>query len=662
MSSRVADIPRTAQEHFKLHFFGAILQLRERLREFRPGEGETARLAFLGGYFAELDRVGQTGKGPEALAAWGRDREAWERHATGHLPIRALRDAAGLDDRALALLFAIGLVEEDPRFALLFDVLQGGAGHQRPTVGLLVGWWEDASPGDMRAALRQLLDLGVCGLGDGDSLRPECALQVAPLVWDLLRGDAVEDVGDGVRHHARATLAPAEALVVPPEVRASLRALPPLLEDGSVSTVVVRGPRAGGRRTVLGALAASAGRGVLAVPRLDRRAGVLATLLHAVPLLVLELGPAETAELSRPAGLDGPLGIVLGRQGGIGGSAMDGAITLTLGLPDADARRRHWEATLGHGADVELLADRFRMTGGNIRRVARLARAAVALDGGRRVEPADVRHAGRALGRETLDTLAAALPPAGDWSRLATDERTRDELALLELRCRHRERLRTEGAGVRALFTGPSGTGKTLAARVLASMLEIDLYRLDLSTVVNKYIGETEKNLSRVFERAEELDVALLLDEGDSLLTQRTDVQTAHDRYANLETNYLLQRLETFEGILIVTTNAGDRIDGAFQRRMDVVIDFRAPDVAERWEIWHLHLPPGHTVAGELLEQVALRCALTGGQIRNAVVHATLLGLAADGLGSSELEAAVRREYRKIGGVCPLAGEWAHAG
>src|SRR5207302_3530655 len=143
-----------------------------------------------------------------------------------------------------------------------------------------------------------------------------------------------------------------------------------------------------------------------------------------------------------------------------------------------------------------------------------------------------------------------------------------------------------------ALFSGPSGTGKTLAARLLAAALQMDLYRLDLSAVVNKYIGETEKNLNQLFARAEELDVILLLDEGDALLTQRTSVQTSNDRYANLETNFLLQRLESFEGILIVTTNAGQRIDTAFQRRMDVVIPFQAPDVAERWSIWRLHLPP----------------------------------------------------------------------
>jgi SpoVK/Ycf46/Vps4 family AAA+-type ATPase len=208
---------------------------------------------------------------------------------------------------------------------------------------------------------------------------------------------------------------------------------------------------------------------------------------------------------------------------------------------------------------------------------------------------------------------------------------------------------------VRALFSGPSGTGKSLAARLLASALELDLYRLDLSTVVNKYLGETEKNLSRVFARSEELDVILLLDEGDALLTRRTDVHTSNDRYANLETNYLLQRLESFEGILIVTTNAGDRIDDAFERRMDVVVEFRAPDIAERCTVWDLHLPPAHAVEPQALQEVAARCALTGGQIRNAVLHASLLALENGGtIDRLHLEAAVRREYRKSGEVCPL--------
>ncbi len=132
------------------------------------------------------------------------------------------------------------------------------------------------------------------------------------------------------------------------------------------------------------------------------------------------------------------------------------------------------------------------------------------------------------------------------------------------------------GSGVRALFTGASGTGKTLAATVLGSRLGLDVYRLDLAAVVNKYIGETEKNLHRVLTTAEELDVVLLIDEGDSLLGRRTEVRNANDRYANLETNYLLQRLEHYRGIVVVTTNAADHIDPAFQRRMDVVVELPA--------------------------------------------------------------------------------------
>jgi SpoVK/Ycf46/Vps4 family AAA+-type ATPase len=183
----------------------------------------------------------------------------------------------------------------------------------------------------------------------------------------------------------------------------------------------------------------------------------------------------------------------------------------------------------------------------------------------------------------------------------------------------------------------------------------MDLYRLDLSAVVNKYIGETEKNLDQLFVRAEELDVILLLDEGDALLTQRTNVQTSNDRYANLETNYLLQRLESFESILIVTTNAVDRIDNAFQRRMDVVVDFRPPDAAERWNIWQMHLPAGHVIDEALLNEIAGRCVMTGGQIRNAALHASVLALEEQGIMKSmHLEAAVHREYRKLGAVCPL--------
>jgi SpoVK/Ycf46/Vps4 family AAA+-type ATPase len=303
------------------------------------------------------------------------------------------------------------------------------------------------------------------------------------------------------------------------------------------------------------------------------------------------------------------------------------------------------------------------LTSGNIRRAAKLANASASLAGRTQITVDDVRQASRALNRQTLDSLATPVVSSGDWSSLAVKTQTLNELRNLEIRCSQRERLQGSvgsmlgqmNHGVRALFSGPSGTGKTLAARVLSSVLQKDLYRLDLSTVVNKYIGETEKNLSRLLARAEELDVILLLDEGDALLTKRTEVNTANDRYANLETNYLLQRLETFEGILIVTTNAGDRIDRAFARRMDIVINFPTPDVQERWNIWQLHLPELHSVQYSLLEEVAQRCEMTGGQIRNAILHASLMALNNGGMmNSAHLESAVKREYQKSGAVCPL--------
>jgi SpoVK/Ycf46/Vps4 family AAA+-type ATPase len=200
----------------------------------------------------------------------------------------------------------------------------------------------------------------------------------------------------------------------------------------------------------------------------------------------------------------------------------------------------------------------------------------------------------------------------------------------------------------------------------------MDLYRVDLGAVVNKYIGETEKNLHRVLSRAEELDVILLLDEGDALLGNRTEVKSSNDRYANLETNYLLQRLENYQGIVVVTTNAGQNIDSAFQRRMDVVVHFVPPSLQERWAIWQLHLPRDHVVDSLYLEQVATRCAMTGGQIRNAALHATLLAVD-DGsrvVTHCHVEQAIQSEYRKAGALCPLhdpmheprAHEEAHGG
>jgi SpoVK/Ycf46/Vps4 family AAA+-type ATPase len=335
-------------------------------------------------------------------------------------------------------------------------------------------------------------------------------------------------------------------------------------------------------------------------------------------------------------------------------------------MPALDQRRALWRRSLpAHDGDADTLARHFRMTSGNIRAASGLARSYALLEGRPHISPADVRLAGRTMHRE-METLATLIPTSGGWESIGASYETLGELRNLAARCRNREQLRHHvgatlgdqlNCGVRALFAGPSGTGKTMAAKILASTLQMDLYRLDLASVVNKYIGETEKSLHQLFSRAEELDVVLLIDEGDALLTNRTAVQTSNDRYANLETNFLLQRLESFEGILIITTNAANRIDSAFQRRMDVVVEFRMPDPHERWTIWQLHLPLEHDVEYEWLQDVAVRCEMSGGQIRNAVLHASLLALDEQRrVSTGDIACAVHREYRKSGAVCPLPG------
>jgi hypothetical protein len=670
----------TPERHFALYFYAAALQLIVQLSDsFDSWEEVLKQFPFLAGYYQELARHGADGMTiVEAAECWRNSLQEWEQAAETHLPLRSLARSAGLDYEALVLLLTIGMCEEDARFGFVFEALQGISGRRGPTLGLLGTWGPQGSEGGgARAALRRLQELGLARVANPEAPRTEHTLHVPTLLWDALQGQEHETPAPWARYRAPESLLGHEDLIIADGLRRRLSMLPSLLASGEVEALVVRGPQRNGRRTVAGSVARTLGLGVLEVgglggPDDERRRvlGPLATLLHAMPVVVLDLAPGETVEVPRLEAYEGPLAVVLDKQGGLSGQGVERALTLSLEMPDAAARREHWRRSCEKHriAEADEIAGRFRMTGGNIRRAAKLARAYAALEGREEVGLEDVQQASRALNRQVLDTLATRVEAAGDWDSLAVKPETMKELLNLESRCRHRERLhqfigeslsRQLNAGVRALFTGPSGTGKTLAARLLASVLKMDLYRLDLASVVNKYIGETEKSLNQVFARAEELDVILLLDEGDALLTQRTSVQSSNDRYANLETNYLLQRLESFEGILIVTTNAGERIDGAFQRRMDVVVDFHAPEPAEVQRIWRLHLPPEHGVQQSLLGEVSRRCILSGGQIRNAVLHASLLALTDGGvITSAHLEASVQREYRKAGAVCPLRAQY----
>jgi SpoVK/Ycf46/Vps4 family AAA+-type ATPase len=213
------------------------------------------------------------------------------------------------------------------------------------------------------------------------------------------------------------------------------------------------------------------------------------------------------------------------------------------------------------------------------------------------------------------------------------------------------------GRGLTALFAGPSGTGKTMAAQVLARALGMDLYRVDLAGVINKYIGETEKHLRRVFEACERANVLLFFDEADALFGQRMQVKDAHDRFANIEIDYLLQRMEQFDGVAVLATNRKEDLDKAFLRRLRFLIDFLPPGPAERLELWRkslpLQSPSGEEILGAIdWELLASKLTLTGADIKSAALGAAFLARATNSkITMQQVISAVRRQMSKHGQV-----------
>lgn len=207
------------------------------------------------------------------------------------------------------------------------------------------------------------------------------------------------------------------------------------------------------------------------------------------------------------------------------------------------------------------------------------------------------------------------------------------------------------GRGISALFAGDSGTGKTMSAEVLAGDLGFDLYVIDLSTVVDKYIGETEKNLDRIFTEADRVNGVLLFDEADALFGKRSEVKDARDRYANVEVAYLLQRMELFDGIAVLTTNLRANVDEAFTRRLDAIVDFPLPEEQDRLRLWDRNLPAPLPRGDDLdLPFLAHQFRISGGSIRNVCVSAAYFAAAGDRpIGMTDLIRATEREYRKLG-------------
>jgi len=308
------------------------------------------------------------------------------------------------------------------------------------------------------------------------------------------------------------------------------------------------------------------------------------------------------------------------------------ALRFAVDKPDPAEQKHLWLQALGNGASrlngaLDGIAGQFKLSARTIQ--AEGAHLAPALAASDRPDSV-IWSACRTIGRSKLDELAQRIDSTAGWDDLILPETQQAALRQIGAHARNRLKVHLEwgfadssarGLGISALFAGESGTGKTMAAEVLAHDLQLDLYRIDLSAVVSKYIGETEKNLRRVFDAAEDGGAILLFDEADALFGKRSEVKDSHDRYANIEVSYLLQRMESYRGLAILTTNLKAALDAAFQRRLRFVVHFPFPDQVLREAIWR-SVFPARAPRGVVDYGKLARLSVTGGSIRNIAINA----------------------------------------
>ncbi|APX04073.1 ATP-binding protein [Arthrobacter sp. QXT-31] len=661
------------------HLLGRISVVEERIRllvAMRRAEDPQPDDPFRGLYLSDeaVDRLLE-GEQPALRnsngglgAASARYRECEElaetAQAAGHpLRLRNLADKFGLSGLDVDLLLVALAADLDPRFEQFFGYLNDDVTRRRPSVAVALALCGEplyAAGARARLLSGPLIWGGLLAVEDPDRPLPGRALRVPDRVVGHLLGDDAPDP------------ALAAVLASPPEVTWGdpgplARAL-----DAGIRLAYLREPATGSGRILAAEALSSSGYpaihldlGRLANEReplalVDaavrearlRGAGLVAAplaaisdhpqvleVLHAEPQPVLFVGDAvwDPAWTSRPP------------------------LLVDVAASSSNERLELWRAALGShdGLDVEAATSAFRLRPEQVVRAAgsALVQAALAEDG--RATAAQLRAGARGENGSALDRLARRIEPAVGWGDLVLPDAVLQALQEVALRARHRERVLGDwsmrpgagrGHGVAALFAGDSGTGKTMSAEVVAGELGLDLYVVDLATVVDKYVGETEKNLERIFAAAAGVNGVLLFDEADAVFGRRSEVKDAHDRYANIESAYLLQRMETFDGLAILATNLRANIDEAFTRRLDVLVDFPLPDAAHRTVLWDRCLRTLDRSADLDLAFLGKAFELAGGSIRSSAITAAYL--AADDGGTvtmRHLVTAVQREYRKLG-------------
>ena len=566
-------------------------------------------------------RAGNGGDGALRLAA---DRVAPDSHG---VPWQRLAAALGLDDDMRDLVLLALAPEYDPKYEVLFAYLNNDVTRKLPTAELAgrVFGSSRAHRVAVRGALgpeAPLLRHGVLEVVSShrDLPRAQRGFRLAPPLIDWLLGlPWCDERLNGLATIAVEAAADVGRMLAPDTARTIERAAAWIIRDGGVPTFVCTAPTA-----AEGALSANAIFAVAGVPTLSldlaalRASPTPADALAAAELMQRVLGvgivasPLEAlfdAEQRVIEGVAAPLrrlcmrapAVALAAGSGVRWRELLGEVR-TFEIRGAELaveeRAQIWRAMMGEtvGTDVlEALADRFVLGADRIARAVRMAHDATAFDGCSGIQPRALYDAARAVSADAAMGVTHPVETPFEWKDLVVPVDLRDRLTDLvravELRPRvlgdwgFAARLGT-ARGIRVLFAGASGTGKTMAAAIIAKTLGLDLHRIDLAATISKYIGETEKNLERAFAAARRANAILFIDEADALLGKRSEVKDAHDRYANVEVAYLLQRMEDHDGVVILATNLAQNIDDAFSRRMQFVVEFPVPDAASREALW----------------------------------------------------------------------------
>lgn len=569
----------------------------------------------------------------------------------------------GLCARETAAVALALAVETDAMAGRAVAYLQAPVGGSRPTLGLLARALAPLADEDGASAPEARLAAGpACRFGvltaTGQGPLPERSVSLPVGLVYALTG--CPPVWAGMWEASRS-----DYETWPASVMAALDGFAAGLTEDCNTLLVIRNASRLEQDAIVRSLAKALGRRpvYLDPARLEVPGfGALVIAAGLLPAFVCDPAPGEYLSLPEPAGWSGPMLAFTGCDGRVGcGTAR--VVTWSVPLPSAAERAALWRESLPDPALAHRLGVDHLQSAGRIRELCEIAGAYEALQTSESTPETTLREAFWLSEGSGLGALAHPVREQIPDDALVLGGNLRSELRLLLARCRHRETLAddlgvTMGArykvGVRGLFVGPSGTGKTLAVSWLANRLGLPLYRVDLAAVTSKYIGETERNLAKLLARAEQEEVVLLFDEADSMFGKRTDIQDSNDRFANAQTNYLLQRIETYSGIVILTSNAKSRFDEAFTRRIDMIVEFLQPEPRERRTLWKAHLGNDHAVRPAELNRIASLAELAGGHIRNVVLTAAVLArVDQQPIALRHLQEGLKAEYRKLGWTVP---------